>query len=86
VDGPKRRTPNLLPKPLLIEATNSDADSDGLGALTIAGFGYQARHQGHWHTATQKTEVFAINAELCGGFGTAKRWKRRPATAAGYIF
>ena len=24
------------------------------------------------------------NAKLCGNFGTAKRWKNCPATAAGY--
>jgi len=52
----------LLPTPLTIKAAKPDADSAGLGALTIGGFGYQARHQGHWHIATQKTEAFAINA------------------------
>jgi len=49
---------------LLGDATKSDADSDGLGAHTVAGFGYEARHQGHWHTATQMTEAFAINAAI----------------------
>jgi len=52
----------LLPTPLAIEATKPDAGSDGLGALTIAGFSCQTRRQGHWLTATQKTEAFAINA------------------------
>jgi len=33
----------------------------------FSGFGYQARHQGQWYRATQKTEAFAINAEISGG-------------------
>jgi hypothetical protein len=66
-DGPKRRTPILLPTPLTIEATKPDADSDGLGTLTIAGFSCQTRRQGHWHKTTNKTEAFAINAEISGG-------------------
>ncbi|GHD54736.1 hypothetical protein GCM10008110_29280 [Marinobacter persicus] len=52
----------MLPTPLTIKATKSDADSDGLGAQKITGFSCQTPHQGHWHTATQKTEAFAINA------------------------
>jgi len=61
-DSPKRQTPILLPASLTIKAAKQDADSAGLGALAIGGFGYQARHQGQSSRATPKTEAFAINA------------------------
>ena len=68
---------------LLGDATKSDADSDGLGAHTVAGFGYEARHQGHWHTATQMTEAFAINAEVTGAVAQAKGTKSATLLASG---
>jgi hypothetical protein len=37
----------------------------------LPGLATKARHQGHLHTATQKTEAFAINAKLWGGWSAA---------------